>query len=194
MTTITPTARKVRRRGFTLTEVMIAMSLTVAVMSGVMGTTLMIYRNGYAVQHYAEMESESRHGLEVFARDVRSASSLTWNSASSVTLVVPTGRESDPTEVWTYRYDATARTFSRVSSSNVARVLFSGIVAGSFDLRGFKIGGTSAVDLTNLTIASNDTKQLQLSLSSERSRGNGTGGTQKVISARFILRNKPVAI
>jgi hypothetical protein len=49
------------------------------------------------VQNYNDMESQSRRALELFAQDTRQASSLTWNSAASVTLVVDSS-----TITWTH--------------------------------------------------------------------------------------------
>jgi type II secretory pathway pseudopilin PulG len=192
MITITPIARKNRKvRAFTLIEVMVSMTLTVIAMAGVLSSIIMMARSSYTVTNYADMEAESRRGLERFAQDVRSAQSITWNSTTSITLTVPTGDTTNPTYTCTYGYDSYSNTFSRFQGSQTT-VLFTGIQSGTFELKGYKIGGITAVDLTNLVIASNDTKQIQLSLATQRTRATVGTTTQKVISARFILRNKPV--
>lgn len=91
MTTSTPSpaAPRLRRhRGFTLTEVMIGSFIGAWILTGVMSTFLFLGRSGANIQHYNDMESQARKALELFAEDVRQASSLTWNSPTDVTLVV----------------------------------------------------------------------------------------------------------
>jgi hypothetical protein len=58
------------------------------ILTGVMSTFLFLGRSGANIQHYNDMESQARKALELFAEDVRQASSLTWNGPSDVTLIV----------------------------------------------------------------------------------------------------------
>ena len=45
-------------------------------------------RTGLRVELYNDMERQARSALELFARDTREASAITWNSTQSVTLIV----------------------------------------------------------------------------------------------------------
>jgi prepilin-type N-terminal cleavage/methylation domain-containing protein len=195
MTTIFPaTKRRLKgRRGFTLPEVVIASSLSLMAMGGILSTSLMISRSVYRVDQYTDMENESRKSLDQFGQDVRMAQDVIWNDANSLTLAIPIDATSTATRTCAYTYDPTARTFSRTEAGRTT-VLLSGI--NDCTLMGFKINGdpthTSSTPASSWTVISNSTKQLQLSVSSNRSQGAQVNTAQKVISARFILRNKRV--
>jgi prepilin-type N-terminal cleavage/methylation domain-containing protein len=194
MTTTSPaTKRAARRRGFTLPEVLIATTLSLVAMAGVLSTSLMISRTGYRVEQYTDMENESRKSLEQFGQDVRMAQNVTWHDANSLTLTIPVDATGTATRTCVYTYTPAARTFSRTEGARTT-VLLTGIRDCS--LMGFKINGdpthTSTTPASSWSVISNSTKQLQLSVSSDRSRGASINTAQKVISARFILRNKRV--
>src|SRR5690606_28949793 len=106
MTTTTRSlARKSGRRGFTLVEVLISAGLSAFILAGVLSTFLFLGRSGANMQSYSDMESEARRGLELFAQDVRQASSITWSSEISITLTV------NATSI-TYSYDSAQGVFS----------------------------------------------------------------------------------
>ncbi|MBL9214655.1 MAG: prepilin-type N-terminal cleavage/methylation domain-containing protein [Opitutaceae bacterium] len=189
MTTTTPsrTDRAARRRGFTLVEVMIGAALSSFILAGVLSSFLFLGRSGANVQNYNDMESQARKALEIFAEDVRQASSITWNSSTSITLTVNAASV-------LYAYDGTARTFVRRDAAST-RVLISGVTPGSFSFKGYTITGTEIAALSSaaeLAYASNSTKQLQISLAASRTNTTVVAATNTVLSARFILRNKIV--
>jgi type II secretory pathway pseudopilin PulG len=176
-----------RARGFTLVEIMIGVGLSAFILAGVLTTFLFLGRSGANVQNYNDMETQARRCLEVFAVDARQASAITWNSATSVTLVV----NSTPI---TYAYTgSTPRTFTRQDVSGT-HTLLTGIVIFSF--KAYTITGTEITDFSTaaaLATAGNSTKQLQLSLATSRSNSTVVEATNTVLSARFILRNKIVS-
>jgi hypothetical protein len=201
-TQLAPRPKRARslRAAFTLAEVLIAAALGTMIMSAVLGTVIALTKAGYNAENYAEMESQARKGLELFARDVRMANTITWNSTAKITLRIPTGSGASAYDEYTYEY--TNGNFYRTKTYPTAttpQALFSGIEPNSFKLVGFKISVDPAtmspyqVDLSNLAQASTDTKQLQLSIKLQRTRALLSKSTGDVISARFILRNKQVA-
>lgn len=188
MTTTTPSpapdaVRRVRR-AFTLVEVLISSSLAAFILTGVMTCFLFIGRSGANIQNYNDMESQSRRGLEQFAEDARQASSITWNSANSVTLVV------DSVNItWAYA----SGTLSRQYSTSTARSMITGIT--SFTYKAYSISGTEITDFSTasaLSTAGQTTKQLQISLEAARTSTTAARATNLVLSARYILRNKRV--
>lgn len=172
---------------------MIASTLSVVVMGGILSTSLMITRSGYRVEQYTDMENESRKSLEQFGQDVRMAQTVTWIDANNLTLVLPTSATGTGTLSISYTYDPVARTFSRAIGGQTA-VLLTGI--DECTLMGYKINGdpthTSSTPTISWATISNSTKQLQLSVSSRRTQTANIQTAQKVISARFIMRNKRV--
>lgn len=177
-----------KRRGFTLVEIMIGATISSFILAGVLSAYLFIVRSGVNLGNYSEMESQARSALELFAEDTRQASSITWNSRHSVTLVV----SGNPV---VYQYDASAGTFQRVVAGQT-RTLLRGIQ--SFEYRAYSIASASSgtelplATAADLTAAGKSTKQLQLSLTAARTNQTVTRATNTVLSARFILRNKKV--
>jgi len=184
-------ARKLHRRraGFTLVELLVAMSISTMIVAGVMTTFLSLSRTSLRLGSYNDMESETRKGLELFGRDARMANTIVWNSATDISLTIPA---TGPDETYRYAYNSTARTFTRTETAPVAstpQTLFTNV--DSLDFKAYKIN-TAAVDLSNLAQAAIDTKQIQLTVNSSRTNSTVAAATANVLSARFILRNKKV--
>ena len=175
------------RRGFTLVELLISASLGSLLLVAVLTGFLFMIRSGANMQNYVDMEVQARGAIATFAADVRMANNATWHSANSLTLRVV--ESNGTTSNHTYTYDPIAGTFTR-SSGTSSTTLITGI--SNFSFTAYQINAT-ALDLTdssNLTIAGNLTKQVQISLRTFRSTRTVTDATNSVISARFILRNK----
>lgn len=182
MTTSTPSPARNpsrRSRGFTLVEVLIGAGLAGFILTAVMTTFLFLGRSGVNIQNYNDMESQSRRALEQFAQDVRQASSITWNSSSSVTLVVDSANV-----MWVYTSGSLYR-----RAATGTRQMISGIA--SFSYKAYNINGTE-LNLADLSAASRQTKQLQISLEAQRTSTTVARATNLVLSARYILRNKRV--
>lgn len=193
MTTTTPkpkfeTARSARRlrRGFTLVELMVSASLGVVVMAAVMSAFLFIGRTSIMLRNYADLETQARNAMETFAQDVRMSSSAVWNSSTSLTITVRSGGVDLPA---VYTYDDATRTFSRTYDGKTA-IIISNI--RSFAFSAYTID-TEPVSLEAPTNATNiATKQVQIALETQRTNPALALTTNKVISARFVLRNKRV--
>lgn len=185
--TTTTTRSRVRKpgrrggRGFTLVEIIIASGIGAFVLAAVLTAYGFIVRSGVNLSNYSEMEGQARTALELFAEDTRQASSITWNSKYSVTLLV----SGNPV---VYQYDDSARIFQRLVGGNT-RNLLAGVQA--FEFKAYNITGTE-LSLSDLTAAGKGTKQLQISLTAARTNQTVTRASNTVLSARFILRNKRV--
>lgn len=188
MTTTTPSPIPDRRglRAFTLVEMMIGATIASFVLLGVLTTFLFLGRSGANVQNYNDMEAQARKALEYFAEDVRQASAISWTSSTDLTLTVNSASIR-------YVYDSGAGTFSRQISTGT-QSLITGIRSGTFAFKAYNVAGTELALVTsaNLTTASSETKQLQISLEAARSNQTVVDATNSVLSARFILRNKIV--
>ena len=190
MTTTTPKPASERRRsplcGFSLVEILVASSLATMVMAGVMTAFLFIGRTSVSLRNYADLETQARNAMETFAQDVRMSSGVAWTSASSLTLSIQQGNTTIPA---TYTYDPTARTFSRTIGTTTD-ILITNI--RSFAFNAYSIDTTS-ISLAAPNASTNTaTKQIQISLETERFNRTLALHTNKVISARFVLRNKRV--
>lgn len=182
--------------GFTLSEVLIAATLSVFVLAGVLSAFLFIGRSSFAASSYSELESEARRGLEAFAEDVRMAEDVHWTSPQSLTLML---RKAEGPLKITYAYDSelgspTYRSFYRVegdAGSEAPRRELIRNLAPDFSFKRYKLEQPGVIDNT----AGNDleTKQIQLTLRAIRSGSTVAATTNSVVSARYVLRNKRVS-
>lgn len=185
-----------RTAGFTLSEVLIAATLSVFILAGVLSAFLFLGRTGFRTSNYSELEAEVRRGLDLFADDVRMASGIRWNNDQSITLTIPTA--TGETSQVTYAYDSdrnssTRQCFYRVEgdalSTQPRRVLVHN--TADFTFRRYKLEQPGVIDNT----ASNDleTKQIQVILRAVRHGATTAAATNSVVSARYVLRNKRVS-
>ena len=187
-------AARERARGFTLVELLVAATLSGLVLAGVAATALQIMRSGVRVNQYAEMSTQVRRGLEQLEGDLRSASAITWNNASDITLTVPT--PGGATRQVTYAWTGAAQAFYLVpgtsSAATAGRVILirdlparpngsAGLVFNRYDLAG------------NAATTDAATKSLQVTVYAVRSARGMANTTDTAVSAIFVLRNKPVS-
>lgn len=183
--TTTTTRSKGRRGGFTLTEVIIGATLGTIVMAGVLSTFMMLVRSGANAASYNLMESHSRRALEELSRDLRMASSVTWNSSTSLTLIVPDNYTTTSNRV-TYAYDSDGKYFYRMpgiaTDTNTKTVLIRNVV----DLRYARYDRVDNPSTSNQT-----TKRIQLTMGISTVAGVTVAVSNNILSASYILRNKP---
>ena len=168
---------------------MIASSLSTLILAAVISSFLYIGRSSISLRNYVEMESQARSAMETFAQDVRMSSAVNWTDANTLVLTI---ERSGATSQATYTYDTTARTFSR-ASGGARKVLISDVRSFAFNAYSIDTSPVSLASLSTGSAAANAaTKQIQLSVDIERKRTTLALSTNKVISARFVLRNKSV--
>lgn len=181
----TPFARR-SRSAFTLTEVIIAASLSAFILAGVLSTFLLLGRTGLNASAYAEMNSRLRFALERFDSDVRLASDLRWQNERRVTLVFLSGAEV------TYAFEPAADPaapgrFVRRAAGAAAETLVRDI-APDFAFRRYRLPTSS----DEAPSATNDleTRQLEVRLRALRPGARAPSASQLALSARCVLRNK----
>lgn len=188
------TAREPACRGFTLVELMVAALLGGLVLTGVLATNLQLMRSGVRVTQYAEMSTQVRRGIEQLEGDLKSASAITWNGASDITLTIPTsgGSTRQVTYAWTSATQAFFMVPDNSSAVTTGRVfLVRGIPtrsdgsAGVLFARYDRDGNAATTDLA--------TKRVQVSLNLVRTARTAATSTDTAVSASFILRNKPTS-
>jgi prepilin-type N-terminal cleavage/methylation domain-containing protein len=172
------------RAGFSVVELMIAMTISSMALAAVLSTVTFVARSTVSTTDYADMDREARSGLEIFARDVRMAQGVLNFTANSVTLDVV---RSSGTSAVPYTYVPSRKTFYRFYGTSAEQALITNIE--SFRLSRYSI----ALDVNGQpTEATQDieTKQIQLELRSVRSGPAKAFASNNVVSARYILRNK----
>lgn len=187
-------AARDRARGFTLVELLVAATLSGLVLAGVATTALQIARGGVRMNQYAEMGTQARRGIEQLEGDLKSASAITWNNASDITLTIPTtgGSTRQVTYAWTGATQAFFLVPGASSAATAGRVVLirdlparadgsAGLVFSRYDLAGSAAPTDAA------------TKSLQVTVYVARSARGMANTTDTAVSAIFVLRNKPVS-
>lgn len=173
-----------RRRGFTLVETMVAMSLGLIIGGTIFSALIFMGKSTLGIANYSNMNSESRIGLERFGRDVRSASDVLDGFSDTVfTLRIPRADGSgDDLITYEYRPDDSGSPLVRIEG-NEERILMNDV--DELEFRYFNLQGAP----TTVRI---EVKQIQLRLRMVR-RAVTIDNTEQVVSARYILRNKRVS-
>jgi type II secretory pathway pseudopilin PulG len=192
-------------QGFTLVELMIAAGLTGFVLAGVLSAFLLIGRSSANASSYSELESEARRALEVFSREARMANSVgSGYSATSVTLGIPDTSTSRTAVAYTvtYTFDSTNKTFSRTgppadnpTGATATTLLVSGVqqIPGTNPFNYYRYvttGGYADGFSANTAANATEIKQIEINFVAQRTNVTVATATNKVLSARFILRNK----
>ena len=165
--------------GFTLTELMVVMTLTVILAGAMFAAFGFVMRGSFAMANYGAMTAEGRRGLEIFARDARTAVDVSDFSNISVTLHLES--EGGGSDEVIYRYVPARRTFEREQDGEV-RPLMNDV--RRFHFRRFNLHGQQ-------TDKDLETVQIQLELSMVK-HVLARETSEKVVSARFVMRNKQV--
>jgi len=190
------------RRGFTLVELLVGMSLALIVMTAVLSSFLFLGRNFTRLANQQTLENQGRRTLLTFEQDVRLASAITSASSSQLTLTIPPVSGSTATSI-TYAYDSATDRLVR-TAGGTSRTLLENIVDTTFGVNpftyGFKYHDSMGTQIAASTTASLTAGELlsvkQVSLSFLTATGVAANGTKTPnyygTSARLALRNKPL--
>jgi Tfp pilus assembly protein PilW len=205
-----------KRRAFTLTEVMVAGSISSFILAGVISTFLMMGRTSANVVNYSEMEAKARKSLEYFSREVRLAYAVPSFSGTSVTLSIPDTVSDNPKGTGTgsysvtYAFDSTNSLLTRTgppidqpTGTSSTTTLISGVqlVPGttaifnyfryvkptSYPVGQGYVDGFGTANTASLAL---EIKQIEVSFLLQRKNVTVATATNKILSARFTLRNK----
>ena len=199
---------------FTLVEVMIGASISSFLLLGVVSTFLLMGRTGANIANYTDIEAKARKSLEFFSREVHNTHAVASYSGTSVTLNIP-DTSGDPhgtgtgAYTVTYTFDTVNKLLTRTgppiddpTGTSATTTLISGVelVQGMTSFlnyfryvrqttyplgQGYLDGFTSNTAANTLEI-----KQIEVNFLLKKRDITVAAATNKVLSARFILRNK----
>ncbi len=183
---------------------MVAASLSLVALAGVVSTFLLVGRTSANISNYSDLEAQARRALELFGREVRMASSIdpAVFTPTSVRLGIPATPTVAAYTV-TYTFDATAGTLTRTDSvTGTPATLISGVqpfsgvdclryyryIVASYD---YSNTNPNLIDMHG-AVAGNpvEVKQIEITFIARRTTTTVATASNKVISGRFILRNK----
>lgn len=168
------------RGGFSLMEVMIAMSIGVVLLGLATGGLLFLSRSLTTITQYAEMSQESRFALEVFGRDVRMSTRV--HKLDSHFLAVDRAAAGGGNEYIEFVFDPDTETFARVMQDGNRQVMLTGV--RELNINYFTVRGDPTVNPLEV-------KEVQLEALIQR-RALTVAATNYIISAQFMLRNHSV--
>jgi prepilin-type N-terminal cleavage/methylation domain-containing protein len=180
----------VSKKAFTLTELLIGMTISGLVMAGLLSAFLLFSRSTLRVSHYDTMETEATRALELLARDLRMAQAIATDAPPAagstrlikrIQLTVPAAT-TNATNTVTYQFTNT-NTLTR-TEGGTTETLIRDIEANSAKFEAYNL--TAA-------LAANDyeTNQIKLLLTVKpETKGNYAQVSKRVLSARFVLRNR----
>lgn len=175
------------RRGFTLVEVMVAVTLLGLILASVLATFTVFAKSVAGLGNYATMSRDSRGGLEVISRDLHVADSLTLATENEMTMVLPADAGGGTVN---YKYDSQKGSFTRTavdsSGTETKRELFDDVAKFSLIYYNRLGGDALAYNLGSLL---SETKSVQLNAKLVKAVVT-TDTTDYIISARFLMRNK----
>jgi len=167
------------RAGFTLVELLIALSLSLMLLAGIFSASLFFTKSGLALADYAEMDRRGRVLMQTFSQDAKAASDLNFDDAQTLEFTVDG-------IVITYAFDSGELT--RTKAGEPEQVLSEDIDRLQF--RPYDIHG-DPLDLSgDLLAVSTATKMVQLYFAFEWDRQSGFQTASVVESARYMLRNR----
>lgn len=168
------------RKGFTLVEILVTLSLSGLVLAASTGSLIFLAKSTAGVGNYQEMNMTSRFALETFASDARMTVDV--NSATAASVSMEVYNSSGGTTTVVYSYDATAGTFTR-TVGGVADVLLEDVE--KLDLKYFTLRRDE-------TFTPLEVKEIQLQATLRR-QTLSIGNTNEIISARYMMRNRAVS-
>ena len=190
-------------QAFSLVELIVGATISGFVLVGVLTAFLMLARVSTSIQQYTEIESKARKALEVMSRDIRLAYFVNSASATSVELWLPDATSTRDVHSYTviYTYDAANKKITRSEKAEPSGTAVSqDLVTGVLPITGTNVfnyyryntaaGYVDGFNSANVAATTLEIKQLTVDFILARSKSTVAQATNKILSARFILRNK----
>lgn len=177
------------RRGFTIVEMMIGLGVGGIVLAAVAATGVFASRSFVAMGNYCDLNSAGRNSLSYLSQDIRQASSIVSYSANSFVFTTTNPTNSTAVTTYTYVYDPSSQTFSRIVNT-VTNVVLTDCTYFHFDLYQRNPTLTSGGDLVAYSSANpiSTIKAIDFSWICSRSILGVTHNSEDVQSSRIVIR------
>ena len=172
--------RNDRRKGFTLPELMIAITIAGLITAGAVFSLNLWARSSMSLGNYADMSGSCRRALDVFASDVRMANGVSASTNSSFTFTAYD--ETNSTVTVSYVFDDATDRLTR-TYNGTSTVLLEDVSQFNF----------AYYDLNrNATTNALSVKEVQIEAILQKEVLT-VANTDEIIPARFMLRNRRVS-
>lgn len=134
-----------KKRGFTLVEMMVAVTLSALSLALILSSFLAISTSLAASAHYREMHHEVRHAMDLLRRDIIRGSGVLQYSASNLLTVTTTAGVS--TNAISVAYTFASNRLFRAEASDPSVVLAKGVEGVLFAL--YDVSGAGTTNLAD---------------------------------------------
>lgn len=189
MITSTRRSATVRSSGFTLVEVMITVTILSFVLAAMLASFVFFSKGSVSLGQYVTMSSASRYGLELLARDLHGAETITAAGKQSLTVTMPADAGGSTIE---YSYDATLDELTRKvtdsSGTSDSDVIFDHLT--EFDIYYYD-RLDNEIDRSTSSLQADVIAQGKSVLVKAKlvKKAINKENTDYIISARFMMRN-----
>jgi hypothetical protein len=159
------------------------MSLGVMIVAALMSTVIFMMGSSLSVRHYIDMNAENRRALEIVGRDLRNAVDMA-EGFSPRDFELQVLQLDGSVQSVTYSYQTIGAEPSLVRATAGERE----VLVRNIDELQFSFYDLHGLEVTRHPRA---IKQVQLTMTTARPT-RGLDRTERVVSARYILRNKHV--
>ena len=177
------------KTGFTLAEMIVATAISSFVLASMIGTFMAFAIGANSIGAYTDMSKDSRYILEMFARDIRAAENVTTATASKLVVVMPTSGSFYSGSSVTYDFVKEAKLLFRIEEDDSGKELSNEILLEGVEQFTFSYFNPSVSVDTKSILLSVKSVQVDAEMLRDISR---TEATDYIISARFMMRNRPV--
>ncbi|HEU6448811.1 MAG TPA: prepilin-type N-terminal cleavage/methylation domain-containing protein [Verrucomicrobiae bacterium] len=184
------------RSGFTLVEIMIALTVGTLLLIAFVGATISLSRHMLAVSNYNDLDNASRNTLDLMSRDIRNASQLiactpdaTGTNYTSITFTNPSVFGNSGFS-YTYAGNALTRTYCYTNGTASSRILLTNCDYLAFTLYQRVPTNTAAgFSFVEAGSETNETKLVSVSWRCSRSILGSKMNTESVQTAEIATRN-----
>lgn len=170
--------------GFTLAELMVAATLSVFLLAGVLSSVVFFTKTALSMENYYTMSNHERKLTQYISRDIQDAEAATWRSRSQLDLTMKD-------TVVSYNYDQSSGILERSTLGGESLKMAENIK--SLNFYAYDINGNEILEnASDLSLASDKTKMIHLA-ATLKMKASETETTETVISSRYMLRNKSVS-
>ncbi|MCC5789694.1 MAG: prepilin-type N-terminal cleavage/methylation domain-containing protein [Opitutales bacterium] len=179
------------QRGFSLLEVMTALSLGSLIAGALFSSLIFIGRSSHSLSAYSGLSGQTRQGVEIVGRDIRVAADIVhFKPEEGVLMLFHQGTDDQNPKLITLAYYPNKRLLKRTQRtlSPDLQEVYSAEQSELF--RGLEQFSFVGYNLNRLETSNPaEIKQVQMQLRLLDKRGQ-RGITEEIYSTRFILRNK----
>lgn len=177
---ITPARLKPKQtRGFTVTELLVALAILALALGVVLPTSFFLIRSNIALWNSTVLTTQGRHLVEQLGSDIRSTVNITRNGDHTLELTTEDPDNNRTTVL--YFYDIQTNTLSRKVGNGRARTIMDDIVGLNFVYY-------NSQDLVTTKLI--DTKKVGVQMTLKSSSILGKSQTYEQKSTRFVMRNR----